>query len=128
MNASGSSLNLRVCGSCPSFAPPGRDFSRFAFLSVDGGFDDVRDVFSGVCRRKIRSINSSLLKRCKSLRSIALLIQRISTLEVRSQSEGRRTGVIREPKKFRLKIGVGSYVARDQIVLAHLYAFEKLVS
>jgi len=23
--------------------PPGREFSRFSFLSVDGGFDDVRE-------------------------------------------------------------------------------------
>ena len=31
----------------PGFAPPGREFSRFSFLSVEGGMDDVRDVLSG---------------------------------------------------------------------------------
>ena len=31
----------------PSFAPPGREFSRFSFLSVEGGFDDVREFLSG---------------------------------------------------------------------------------
>src|ERR1700729_2547125 len=42
-NSSGSSASRRLCGSCPSFAPPGREFSRFSFLSVEGGFDDVRE-------------------------------------------------------------------------------------
>src|ERR1700722_2972771 len=43
----GSSASRRLCGSCPSFAPPGREFSRFSFLSVEGGFDDVREFLSG---------------------------------------------------------------------------------
>ncbi len=37
----------RLCGSCPNFAPPGREFSRFSFLSVEGGFDELREVLSG---------------------------------------------------------------------------------
>ncbi len=36
-NSSGSSPSRRLCGSRPSFAPPGRAFSRFSFLSVEGG-------------------------------------------------------------------------------------------
>jgi hypothetical protein len=36
-----------LCGSRPGFAPPGREFSRFPFLSVDGGFDDVHVFLSG---------------------------------------------------------------------------------
>src|SRR6202789_79978 len=78
--SSGLSLNLRLCGSCPGFAPPEREFSRFPFLSVEGGFDEVREVFSGCCKRRISSINSSLLKRSKSLRPIAPWIQTFSTL------------------------------------------------
>ena len=50
-NASGLSASRRLCGSCPGFAPPGREFSRVSFLSVEGGFDDVRDVLSGRCSR-----------------------------------------------------------------------------
>ena len=45
------SASRRVCGSCPGFAPPGREFSRVSLLSVEGGFDDVRDVLSGRCSR-----------------------------------------------------------------------------
>ena len=43
----GVSASARLWGSCPGFAPPGRDASRFAFLSVDGGLEELRDVFSG---------------------------------------------------------------------------------
>src|SRR5271165_1352504 len=75
-NSSGSSESRRLCGSCPSFAPPGREFSRFSFLSVEGGLDDVREVLSGRWSRSTNSINCSLLSCCKSLRSIAPWIQR----------------------------------------------------
>ena len=37
----------RICGSCPGYAPPGREFSRFSFLSVEGGFEEVRGVLAG---------------------------------------------------------------------------------
>src|ERR1700677_2317448 len=89
--SSGWSLNLRLCGSCPGFAPPGREFSRFAFLSVEGGFDEVREVFSGCCKRRIRSINSSLLNCCKSLRSITPWIQTFSTLASGQIIQSRRS-------------------------------------
>ncbi len=39
--------NLRALVIYPRFAPPGRAFSRFSFLSVAGGFDELRDVLSG---------------------------------------------------------------------------------
>jgi hypothetical protein len=41
-NSSGLSASRRLCGWCPDFAPPGREFSRFSFLSVEGGLDEVR--------------------------------------------------------------------------------------
>src|ERR1019366_9403705 len=44
-NSSGLSASRRLCGSGPGFAPPGRAFSRFFFLSVEGGLDEVRDVY-----------------------------------------------------------------------------------
>ncbi len=44
--------------------------SRRSLRSLDGGLDDVRDVFSGRCIRSTRSINSSFVRRCKSVRSI----------------------------------------------------------
>src|SRR5271165_3414249 len=74
-NSSGSSASRRLCGSCPGFAPPGRAFSRFSFLSVEGGLDDVREFLSGRWRSSTNSINCSLLRCCKSLRSIAPWIQ-----------------------------------------------------
>jgi hypothetical protein len=37
--------------SCPGLAPPGRDFSRRTLRSLDGGLDEMREVFSGRCRR-----------------------------------------------------------------------------
>jgi hypothetical protein len=39
-----------------------RDASQRSLRSVDGGFDDVRDVIVGRCRRSSSSINSSRLK------------------------------------------------------------------
>lgn len=47
---------------------PGREPSRLAFLSVDGGFDDVRDVLSGRCSPSSRSINSGFVSRSRSSR------------------------------------------------------------
>src|SRR5580692_8968932 len=99
-NSSGSSANRRLCGSCPVFAPPGREFSRFSFLSVEGGFDEVREVFSECCKRRIRSINSSLLNCCKSLRSIAPWIQTFSTLASAEITKlGQLRNQYRPPKK-----------------------------
>jgi hypothetical protein len=46
-NSSGLSASRRLCGSCPGFAPSGRGCSRFSFLLVEGGFDELRDVLSG---------------------------------------------------------------------------------
>ena len=56
-------------------APPGLALSRRSLRSVAGGFDDVRDVFSGRCSRSNRSISSSFDSRCKSPRSIPPRIQ-----------------------------------------------------
>ena len=78
--SSGSSASRRLWGSWPGFAPPGREFSRVSFLSVDGGFDDVRESFSGRWSRSTSSINCSLLSRCKSPRSIPPWIQRLPAL------------------------------------------------
>src|SRR5665811_2107860 len=70
-NSSGLSASRRLCGSCPGFAPPGREFSRFSFLSVEGGLDDVREFLSGRWSRSTNSINCSLLSCCKSVRSMS---------------------------------------------------------
>ena len=61
-------------------APPGLALSRRSLRSVAGGFDDVRDVFSGRCSRSNRSISSSFDSRCKSPRSIPPRIQRQAPL------------------------------------------------
>ena len=45
------------------FAPPGLDASRFALRSVEGGFDEVRDVFAGRWSRSTSSTSSFLLNR-----------------------------------------------------------------
>lgn len=37
----------RLWPSWPGLAPPGRDCSRRSLRSVDGGLDEVRDVFAG---------------------------------------------------------------------------------
>src|SRR5215216_2696872 len=62
------SLRVRLCPSWPGLAPPGFDFSRCSLRSVEGGFEDVREVFSGRCSRSTSSISSSLLRRSRSLR------------------------------------------------------------
>ncbi len=46
-NSSGLSGSRRLCASRPGFAPPGWEFSRFSFLSVERGFDELRDILSG---------------------------------------------------------------------------------
>src|SRR5215213_5188702 len=61
---------VRLCPSWPGLAPPGFDFSRCSLRSVEGGFEDVREVFSGRCRRSTKSISSSLLRRSRSRRPI----------------------------------------------------------
>ena len=63
-------LMARLCPSCPGLAPPGLERSRCSLRSVEGGFEDVREVFGGRCSRSTNSINSSLLKRSRSLRPI----------------------------------------------------------
>src|SRR3982750_2349588 len=70
MMRSALSLRVRLCPSWPGLAPPGFDFSRCSLRSVEGGFEDVREVFSGRCRRSTKSISSSLLRRSSSLRPI----------------------------------------------------------
>jgi hypothetical protein len=70
----------RLCGSWPVSTPPGREFSRFSFLSVDGGLDEVRDVLSGRRSWITGSINSSLLRRCKFVRSMRKWIQRLRSV------------------------------------------------
>src|SRR5215203_3813270 len=70
MMRSARSLRVRLCPSWPGLAPPGFDFSRCSLRSVEGGFEDVREVFSGRCRRSTKSISSSLLRRSSSLRPI----------------------------------------------------------
>src|SRR4051794_31090000 len=49
----------RLWPSWPGLAPPGLDFSRCSLRSVDGGLEEVREVFSGRCRRSTSSISSS---------------------------------------------------------------------
>src|SRR3954452_24819213 len=75
MIRSGCSLRVRLWPSWPGFAPPGFAFSRLSLRSVAGGFEDVRDVFSGRCRRRTRSISSALLRRSSSSRLIPTVIQ-----------------------------------------------------
>ena len=65
---SGLSVRSRAWPLCPGLPPPGRDPSRLAFQSVDGGFDDVRDVLSGRCNPSTRSINSGFVSRSSSSR------------------------------------------------------------
>src|SRR4051794_26536706 len=52
----------------PGLAPPGRACSRRSLRSVEGGLEEVREVFSGRCSRSTSSISSSLLKRSRSAR------------------------------------------------------------
>lgn len=59
---------------------PFRALSRRSLRSLEGGCDDVRDVFAGRCSRSTRSISSSFVSRCKSLRSIATGIHRFTSL------------------------------------------------
>src|SRR5215212_9239044 len=66
--SSGVALRIRLWPSWPGLAPPGLDFSRCSLRSVEGGLDEVRDVFSGRCSRSTSSISSSLLRRSRSLR------------------------------------------------------------
>jgi hypothetical protein len=52
----------------PGLGTLGRPPSRFAFLSVDGGFDDVRDALSVRRIPSNRSINSGFVSRSSSSR------------------------------------------------------------
>jgi len=45
--SSGSSDRERKWPLCPGLAPPGLAFRRLSFLSFDGGFEEVREVFGG---------------------------------------------------------------------------------
>src|ERR1035437_8857839 len=65
---SGVSARLRACPLWPGLAPPGRDPSRFALRSVDGGFEDVREVLSGRCSRSTNSTNSGFVSPSSSSR------------------------------------------------------------
>src|SRR3954462_4413835 len=73
--SSGVSLITRLWPSCPGLAPPGLEFSRWSLRSVEGGLEEVREVFSGRCRRSTSSIRSSLLRRSSSPRPIPPLNQ-----------------------------------------------------
>jgi hypothetical protein len=64
------SASARACPLCPGLASPGREPSRLTFRSVDGGFDDVRDVLSGRLSRSNRSINPGFVSRSSSSRFI----------------------------------------------------------
>src|SRR5918997_411280 len=74
--SSGVSLATRLWPSCPGLAPPGLDFSRCSLRSVEGGLEDVREVFCGRCSRSTSSISSSLLRRSRSLRPMTTRNQR----------------------------------------------------
>src|ERR671913_301710 len=74
--ASGVSLATRLWPSWPGLAPPGLDVSRCSLRSVEGGLEEVREVFSGRCSRSTSSISSSLLRRSRSLRPISSSNQR----------------------------------------------------
>ena len=78
--ASAVSARARACPLCPGLAPPGREPSRLPLRSVDGGFDDVRDVLSGRCRPSNRSINSGFVSRSSSSRFIGSVNHRPTTL------------------------------------------------
>src|SRR5215210_6872962 len=73
--SSGVSLITRLWPSCPGLAPPGFERSRCSFRSVEGGLEEVREVFSGRCRRSTSSISSSLLRRSSSTRPMPPLNQ-----------------------------------------------------
>src|SRR3954462_3042530 len=73
--SSGVSLITRLWPSCPGLAPLGFERSRCSLRSVDGGLEEVREVFSGRCRRSTSSISSSLLRRSSSPRPIPPLNQ-----------------------------------------------------
>src|SRR3954466_15158820 len=70
MTRSGSWARVRLWPSCPGLAPPGRACSRRCLRSVEGGLEEVREVFSGRCSRSTSSISSSWLKRSRSARSM----------------------------------------------------------
>lgn len=76
MMPSAYSLSARLWPSCPGLAPPGLACSRLAFGSVDGGLDEVREVFCGRCSRSTSSISSALLSRSSSSRCMPGLNQR----------------------------------------------------
>src|SRR4051794_14780508 len=67
---SGAPAKTRLWPSCPGLAPPGFDCSHCSLRSVEGGFDDVRDVLPGRCSFSTSSISSSLLRRSRSERLI----------------------------------------------------------
>src|SRR5215207_1081076 len=73
--ASGVSHITRLWPSCPGLAPPGFERSRCSLRSVEGGLEEVREVFSGRCRRSTSSTSSSLLRRSSSPRPIPPLNQ-----------------------------------------------------
>ena len=56
----------------PALGAAGFERSRCSLRSVEGGFDEVREVFSGRCNRSTSSISSSLLRRSRSLRPMPL--------------------------------------------------------
>jgi hypothetical protein len=63
----------------PALSPPGREFSRFSFLSVDGGFDELRDVLSG------RQLNQLLL--FQALQTSAIHAHMDSEIGVRGKGD-----------------------------------------
>ena len=80
--SSGEPCRDRLWPSWPGFAPPGFDCARRAFLSVDGGFDDVRDVLAGRvksdCNARYASTSSCLLSFSRSSRFILPQIQKFT--------------------------------------------------
>ena len=67
-NTSATSVRTRLWGSCPGLAPPGRELTRFSFLSVEGRLGrPSENPWQDAAAEAPSSINSSLLSCCKSV-------------------------------------------------------------
>jgi hypothetical protein len=69
----------------------------FGLRSLDGGFEEVEDVFPGRCKRSTNSISSSLLSRSNSSR----LIPTVNHAAPPLLSEIRRGWVITLPNRYK---------------------------
>lgn len=77
--ASGVSQSLRERPSCPGSAPPGFECSRLSLRSVEGGFEEVREVLSGRCHPQ-HQIGQFLLAKAFQIRAIYPYVESPSKL------------------------------------------------